>query len=240
MAALEREVRPLLKSKERGWRPVEREHGGRRFRFFEDGKNRDIVLVCGGIGAAQARRAAEAAIAVYAPAVVYSVGFAGALEPGVKVGDVFQPALVIDAGDGSRVRLSEGKGVLVTFGAVATPAQKARLMDSYGGQLVDMEAAAVARAAHARGVEFIAVKSISDEFDFTFPEMERFVDSDGQFHQARFVGFAAIRPWLWGKVNRLRKDSNKASNGLCDGLIASLNRMIVRAPDLAPGAAQLP
>ena len=73
VAALEREVRPLLKT----WRVSTRDHDGRRFRFYE---NADIVLVCGGIGAAAARRAAEAVIALFEPSMIYSVGFAGALD----------------------------------------------------------------------------------------------------------------------------------------------------------------
>jgi len=237
VAALEREVRPLLKMKDWGWCRVEREHSGHKFRFFET--SRDIVLVCAGIGAVAARRAAEAVIALYAPTVTYSVGFAGALDPAVQVGDVFQPAQVIDAGDGSRVNVREGKGVLVSFASVASPEQKARLKKSFGAQLVDMEAAAVARAAQARGVEFVAVRSISDEFDFTFPDMHRFVDSDGQFQQVRFAWFAVVRPWLWWKMNQLRKDSNLASDKLCGWLITARSRMIARAPEPTPGAAHI-
>jgi adenosylhomocysteine nucleosidase len=216
VAALEREVKPLVKQ----WRVSEKEHSGRRFRFFE---RDDVVLVCGGIGAQAARRAAEAVIAIYAPAVVYSVGFAGALEPGLKAGDVMQPAMVIDAGDGSRVKLGGDNGTLVSFGSVATPAQKAKLRESFGAQLVDMEAAAVARAAQARDVKFAAVKAISDEFDFEFPAMERFVDSDGSFQQTRFAAYTALRPWLWLRVRRLAINSNLASRALSDWL-GSLNR----------------
>jgi len=224
VAALEREVKPLVKS----WRVSEKEYAGRRFRFFEAD---NVVLVCCGIGAEAARRAAEAVIATYAPAVVYSVGFAGALGSELQVGDVVQPAQVIDARDGSRVNLSEGKGVLVSFASVATPAQKAKLKESFGAQLVDMEATAVARAAEARGVEFAAVKAISDEFDFTFPAMERFVDSAGAFQQGQFAVYAALRPWLWAKVRTLAVNSNLASRALCDCLATSLNRMIAGAPE---------
>lgn len=234
VAALDREVKPLLKLKGWRWRPVEREYGGRAFRFFEDGV--DLVLVCGGIGQGAARRAAEALLALYAPTVIYSVGFAGALDPGVVVGDCFQPAQVINAADGSRVVLPEGQGVLVTFGSVASPEQKAKLRESFGAQVVDMEAAAVARAAQARGVEFVAVKAVSDEFDFTFPQLEQFVDADGKFQQARFAVFAALRPWLWWKVNRLAANSQKATDSLCDWLTTSLNRMIATAPDPGPEA----
>jgi adenosylhomocysteine nucleosidase len=211
VVALEREVRPLIQE----WRASEKESGGRRFRFFEKD---EFVLVCGGIGAEAARRAAEAVIAIYAPAVIYSAGFAGALDPKLKVGDMVQPRRVVNAGDGSKVDLGRGEGVLVSFGSVATPEQKARLRDSFAAQSVDMEAAAVARAAEARGVPFAVVKVISDEFDFAVPSMERFVDSNGQFLEMRFAWFAALRPWLWPQVARLARNSGRASRALCDWL----------------------
>ena len=66
VAALEREVRPLIKN----WQATAREHDGRHFRFFEKD---NFVLVCGGIGAMPARRAAEAVIALFNPEVIYSV-----------------------------------------------------------------------------------------------------------------------------------------------------------------------
>ena len=226
VAALEREVRPLI----REWRVSEQELSGRRFRFFEKD---DFVLVCGGIGAEAARRAAEAVIAIYAPKVVYSAGFAGALDPGLKVCDVVQPRRVVNAGDGSSVNLDQGEGVLVSFGSVASPAQKAKLRDSFGAQAVDMEAAAVARAAEARGAGFAVVKVISDEFDFTFPSMERFVDSNGQFLERRFAWFTALRPWFWPQVARLARNSNRASNALCDWLRKMMAASVSASSDIS-------
>jgi adenosylhomocysteine nucleosidase len=211
VAALEREVHSLLKQ----CRVSEKEYGGRRFRFFEKD---DMVLVCAGIGAEAARRAAEAVIAVYAPDVIYSAGFAGALDPKLKIADVVEPRRVINAGDGSSVNLGRGDGVLVSFASVASPAQKAKLRESFGAHAVDMEAAAVARAAEARGVRFAVVKVISDEAGFTFPLLERFVDAEGRFSDARFAFFAALRPWLWPQVARLARDSGRASRALCDRL----------------------
>jgi adenosylhomocysteine nucleosidase len=211
VVALEREVRGLVQD----WRVSEREAGGQRFRFFEKG---DFVLVCGGIGAEAARRAAEAVIALYAPKVIYSAGFAGGLDPGFKVADILQPLRVVNASDGSSMTQDRGQGVLVSFGSVASPAQKASLRDSFGAQAVDMEAAAVARAAEARGVGFAVVKVISDEFDFDFPSLERFVDRNGRFLEVRFALFAAVRPWLWPRVARLARNSRRASRALCDSL----------------------
>jgi adenosylhomocysteine nucleosidase len=208
VAALEREVKPLVKS----WRATEKEHDGRSFRFFE---NREVVLVCGGIGAVAARRAAEAVIAIFDPKVICSAGFAGALDPKLQVGDLVRPSTVINAGDGSRTVVGGGEGVLVSFGAVASPAQKSKLRESYGAEAVDMEAATVARAAEVRGKQFTAVKAVSDEMDFEFPAMERFVDAEGKFSQGRFACHAAIRPWLWPRVTRLARNSSRASRALC-------------------------
>lgn len=211
VAALEREVRGLIK----GWRVSKRKSGEQEFRFFENG---EIVVVCGGIGLEAARRAAEAATALYAPEVIYSAGFAGALEPALKIGDVLRPARVVNAGDGSNVALNGGQGVLVTFTSIASPAQKKNLRDAYAAQAVDMEAAAVARAAEARGIKFGVIKVISDEFDFVFPSMERFVSARGEFSDWKFALFAAWRPWLWPRVVQLMRNSARASRVLCEAL----------------------
>jgi adenosylhomocysteine nucleosidase len=226
VAALEREVHPLV----RNWRISQKEHDGRGFCFFEQ---EDVVVVCGGIGAVAARRAAEAVIAIYAPAVIYSTGFAGALDPALKVGEIVQPRRVVDANDGSSVSLDAGEGVLVTFTSVADPEQKAKLRDSFSAQAVDMEAAAVARAAEARGVGFAVVKVISDAADFMVPSMERFIDAQGRFSEARFAGFTAIRPWLWSAVFRLARNSLRASVALCDCL-SKIPMPQVQPPETVP------
>jgi nucleoside phosphorylase len=211
IAALEREVAPLIKSAHR----VDRTHESRTFRFFEQG---DTVLVCGGIGAAPARRAAEAVIALYHPTLLHSVGFAGALQTDLHVGEIFSPAAVIDARDGSRTEIEGGKGILLTFMAVAGPQQKATLACSYAAQAIDMEAAAVAAAARAHGINFAATKVISDGLDFEMPETTRFIDSQGSFKTASFALFAALRPWLWRRVATLARNSNKAARALAGHL----------------------
>jgi adenosylhomocysteine nucleosidase len=208
VAALEREVRPLVMN----WRVSEKEYGGRRFRFYENG---DSTVVCAGIGSEAARRAAEAVMALYGPEVIYSAGFAGALDVALKVGDLIRPQRVVNAADGSSISLNAGEGVLVSFGSVASPEQKAKLRDAYAAQAVDMEASAVARAAEARGIQFGVLKVISDESEFDFPAMERFVDPTGKFLELKFALYAAVRPWMWPQVFRLGRNTRRASRGLC-------------------------
>ncbi len=213
VTALEREVGELTKN----YRRIEREYDGRKFTFFEHG---DAVLVCGGIGLEAARRAAEAVIASYRPTLVQSVGFAGALDASMHVGDIISPAVVLDARDGSRVEIVGGEGTLVTFMTVAGAEQKQKLAQAYRAQAVDMEAAAVAAAAAAHGIRFTATKVISDGLHFEMPETARFIDARGGFRTAAFAAFVALRPWLWRRVAMLASNSNHAARALAEHLKA--------------------
>jgi adenosylhomocysteine nucleosidase len=209
VAALEREVGGLTRRSLR----IEREYDGRKFIFFEQ---YELVLVCGGIGVEAARRAAESVIALYHPAQVQSVGFAGALDRSLHVGDIFVPSAVIDARDGSRIFIAgiDSRNTLVTFASVAGVQQKKNLADAFGAKAVDMEATGVAAAAAAHGIGFAATKVISDELDFEMPGMDRFVDGRGQFRTAVFVASVALRPWLWLRVAALARNSRKAARAL--------------------------
>ncbi len=208
VVALEREVSPLVAK----WRRVDQEFDDRHFICFEQGS---AVLICGGIGQEAARRATEAIAVKYHPELLVSAGFAGALDPNLRVGEIITPSRVIDAKDSSRTEIPSGSGVLVSGSATAGAAQKAKLASSYGAQAVDMEAAAVARGAQKHGIAFAALKAISDERDFEMPSMDRFVSSSGQLRSGAFVLFALLRPWLWPSVFRLARNSAKASRALC-------------------------
>jgi adenosylhomocysteine nucleosidase len=208
IAALEREVWPLVKH----WTACQREFDGRRFTFFE---NERAVLACGGMGAEAARRAAEAIIRLYRPIAIESVGFAGALDSKLEVGTVIGVKCVIDAKDGSRAESQIGHWTLISTESTAGVARKAKLAHLYGAHAVDMESAAVARAAQSHGIPFLALKVISDAYDFEMPPMERFITRAGRFQTARFLFFALLRPWLWARVLRLAKNSKRAGEALC-------------------------
>jgi adenosylhomocysteine nucleosidase len=214
VAALEREVWPLVKD----WPASRKQHQGRSFKFFE---HEDAVLVCGGIGAEAARRAAEAIVVLYSPPLVISAGFAGGLDPALKTGHALTPRLVIDAGDGSRTDSGGGAGVLLSFGAVADSDQKASLAKAFGADVIDMEAAAVSRCAQAHGIQFMACKVVSDQRDQRLPPVARFVAADGTFQSFRFLAHVALRPWLWAGVSQLARNSSIAAQSLCKQLAAS-------------------
>ena len=224
IVALERELRPLVKC----WRSTTVTHEGREFTFYESDY---AIAVCSGIGPEAARAAAEAIIAQHSPDLLISAGVAGSLVPELHVGETIFPTTVIDTQDGSRHETAIhdaplgktplARTVLASYPEIAGAAQKQQLAKSYGAHAVDMEAAAVARAAQVHGLPFLAVKAISDELDFELPDMSRFICS-GQFQTTRFLPYVAIRPWLWLRVFRLARNTRIASENLCAWLRESV------------------
>lgn len=233
IAALERELHPLI----RYWPSTTIIHEGREFTFYESNY---AVAVCSGIGYEAGRRAAQAAVVNYAPELLISAGLAGALTPELHAGESIFPALVIDSRDGSRHETAIGSArlgnspfartVLVSSPGIASAEQKQKLGKAYGAHAVDMEGAAVARAAQVHGLPFIAIKSISDEVNFDLPEMTPFI-KNAQFQTARFALHIAVRPWLWIPVIRLARNTRIASENLCAWL-----RESVLTNTIVPGA----
>jgi adenosylhomocysteine nucleosidase len=219
VAALEREVEPLLED----WTRTEREHGGTRFRFYERPltESSRAVLVCGGIGPVAARQAAEAACALYHPRVLVSTGYAGALSPEHRVGDVLVASAVIDVMHGKTHPCRGYDGIVVSSPGIAGAEEKAALREKFSAEAVDLEAAAVAQVAAERSVEFHAVKVISDESSVRLPPFARFIEH-GQFRTGRFLLYVAARPWLWPAVARLAGDSALAAENLSRALAERL------------------
>ncbi|HEY1401440.1 MAG TPA: phosphorylase [Terriglobales bacterium] len=217
VAAMEREVAPLV----RKWKVREVEHSGRRYKLFESG---ETSLICAGVGPEAARRATEAIIQEVRASHILSVGFVGALDPALRVGEVIEPRTVINAADGVRTDTGSGRGTLVSFSTIAGREQKEKLREAYSAAAVDMEAAAVAQGAELRSVRFGALKVVSDEAGFVMLPVENFVEADGSFRAARFTLHVAVRPWLWGATIVLARNSARASNALCAALEQYLSR----------------
>ncbi len=128
-----------------------------------------------GMGAANARRAAEAVISKdYSFCIV--AGFAGALKSSVKIGDVFAAKKVMNDGAGgtavcaqnlwTRAFADGAKSVetlLTADHVVSTAEEKARLAPF--GEAVDMESFAILTVARSKNVSALVVRVISDSFD---------------------------------------------------------------------------
>jgi nucleoside phosphorylase len=216
IAAMEREISPLV----RGWQRATLSSSGKKFTLFQ----RDGVLaVVSGIGCKNAELVARAVVAQHRPALLISVGLAGALIRSLKVGSVFTPNVVVDAADGAEYRCTaDGNhvsgGVLVSAAEITGAEAKQGLVNRFHGLVVDMEAASVARVAQQEQIGFRCVKTISDEADFAMPPMGQFLNPSGEFQSGKFALWAALRPWQWTRVAALGRNSKRATETLCNRL----------------------
>jgi len=176
------------------------------------------VIAVGGIGREAARRAAGILLEKYSPAAMVSVGIAGALTAGLKVGDIVHARDVVDADSSERWAAGGEDGTIVTVSSVSGESEKRNLAQRWRADVVDMEASAVAQIAKANGIEFAAVKAISDELEFTMPPVGRFVNDAGKLRTVRFVAYLASHPKWWGAVRRLDRNSREAAVKLSEAL----------------------
>ena len=218
IAAMPGELKPAV----RGWPHSTR--GNIHF-WAQRNPEEEWIAACAGAGLAAATRA-FAAIEDGGPIdLVLSIGWAGALSAQCAAGQAYNLAGVIDAVTGERFNCEAGAGPywLVTSPRVADEAEKRHFAALYKAALVDMEAAAIARLAAARGIPFYCIKGVSDSLEAQLPDFNRFIDPQGQFRTPRFVLFALLHPWLWPTLVRMGENIRKASQSMAERLHELLN-----------------
>jgi len=154
-----------------------------------------IVLVRSGMGRDRARRALVEIAEKWELKEVISIGYAGALDPSLEVGDLVVADQVIEVDsshpDGEMKSFSLDKDIFNTTAAVsgrilltvdriaATPQEKKALRDQYSAVAVDMETSALVREAQARNISFISVRAITDTTDQELIDCSHLVAEDG-------------------------------------------------------------
>jgi hypothetical protein len=153
-------------------------------------------------------RAVRLPVQVDASAIIMA-GFAGALDPSLRIGDV-----VYDTPPRGPSGSIHTSGELV-----ATVQEKALLFRSTSARAVDMENAIVRQFAGRMGVPFFGIRAISDTADEAIdPRILRFVDERGRLRPAALAGGLLRRPALIPALNRLRINSNIAGRSLAEAL----------------------
>lgn len=134
--------------------------------------NEDVHILLTGMGYAQTLKAVRRFLSADRYRGVVAAGFSGGTRPGLRVGDLVAPSEVIWASTGERFLPAEflkvvpgasSVGPFVTVkDPVADPLAKAKVGDRYGAIAVDLETAAVARAAGETKVPWMALRAILD------------------------------------------------------------------------------
>ncbi|MBV8630148.1 MAG: hypothetical protein JOZ83_04440 [Silvibacterium sp.] len=182
----------------------------------------EAIAIAGGIGAACATRAVDVALSHGAVDALLSYGWAGAITCAVKPPDAFVISEVVDHLSRERFPTSYPEGLrLITLDHVVGYYEKRPLAEAHGAVLVDMEAAAVARAAIRRRLPFYCFKSISDGYTDRLPDLDHFI-TDGRLRTSAFIAHAALRPFYWPSLIRLAGNSARAATNLAELLSKSL------------------
>lgn len=212
ISAMEREVAPFIS----GWRSVHIMEVPFVMRTDASG---ETAYVSSGIGREPGIAATEALVTAFKPDVLVSAGFAGALIAERKVGDEILAGVVVDGATGESFQTeSRSNSRIVSSGFIANRKAKLELHSRFEAEAVDMEGAAVATVAKRHGIPFYAVKTISDELEFPMLPFGSFVDGQGKFRTAGFLGHVSLRPTHWPGLLRMGRNSSKAAAKLRSAL----------------------
>ncbi len=185
-----------------------------------------VRVIATGMGAGPAERMTTQAIADGVTAAI-SVGFCGALDPSLDLGDLVIPLTVREAATGDAwdcdADLVRGtgacRGTLVTADRVVPDPVQRRALP---GLAVDMESAGTARACARAGIPFAALRAVTDRAHDVLPDLAGVVDARGDVHAWRVLGRMATRPGDIPGWIGLARGAAAARRGLVPAVAAAL------------------
>ncbi len=191
-------------------------------------QGRPVVLVRSGMGCDCAKRALAEIAGKYDLECAISVGYAGALDPALRVGDLVVAEKVVYYETLKSYLLDEGllsaipemrRGTLLTVDQVAaTPPEKKALREKYSAVAVDMETFGLAEEAQTHNLPFMSVRCITDTADQELIDCSHLVAEDGDVSKLKAGWHILTHPGdLKGMID-LGKNAQKATAALTDFL----------------------
>lgn len=182
-----------------------------------------VEILLTGVGRPAAERALADAFHARVPTRVLSCGFAGALNPALRIGTV---GFATEDAALRAVLLAAGarpmRFVTVDRVAVSTR-EKAALRRETGADAVEMESAALEAVCRERGVPFAVVRAVSDGAEEDLPlDFNRVLRNDGRLEAVTFLGALARRPATVVGLLRLQRQCRLASERLAEVLLRAL------------------
>tara|TARA_R110002111_G_scaffold209173_1_gene273111 strand:- start:179 stop:937 length:759 start_codon:yes stop_codon:yes gene_type:complete len=195
-----------------------------------------VAVVQTGVGFARARAATQALVDAHSPPWVLSVGFSGALQTGMKVGDIVVATSVADL-HGQELKndvhfpedpeqgLYVGR-IINTDQIVRTVEEKLQLAEKYDALAVDLESLAVAQVCAAEKKGFMAIRVISDDCSADLPpEVMSILGETGAVRAGAALGAVFKRPESIKEMWKMRGDASRAATrlaGFLDGVVVQL------------------
>ena len=182
---------------------------------------REVLMAANGAGAARAAAAVEAAHTAGRVDLICSMGFCGALEDDMQVGDIFVAERV--QADGVEYAAAQPAterphhtGMLASIQHVAQTADEKASLRRRGASAVEMEAAGAAAAARGLGLPFYCIRSVTDLARESFGlDLNSALRSNGKFATMQLIAASCRRPLtLLPELLRLGRRSYTAARTL--------------------------
>ncbi len=197
------------------------------FRKIAAGKSESLILITG-IGHENANKSVRGFLVNNSPEYVLTCGFAGGLNPDLKLGEVvfeipkLDFELQIPNPEVHRTLLAAGARPARFFctGRIAvTIAEKRKLREETGADAVEMESEAIRTVCRERGIPCATVRVISDTANEDLPlDFNRFSKPDNRLDYGKLFWFIALSPGKTGGLLRLQKNCRLAAERLAEVL----------------------
>jgi len=188
------------------------------FQKIAAGKSGVSVLITG-IGRQNARRSLVDRLAQSTPALVLTCGFAGGLDPALKIGDVvFEPQ---DASPREKLlRVGAKPGTFFCAARIAsTAAEKKKLRDETHADAVEMESAEIHAVCRERGIPCVTLRVISDAAHDDMPlDFNQLSKPDMSLDYGKLAWAVAKSPGKIGALLKLQKETRFAAERLAQAL----------------------
>ena len=191
------------------------------FRKLAAGKS-EVAILLTGIGRQNAERSVREFLANNSPKLMLTCGFAGGLNPDLKLGDVvfeFPDSEIRDPRSAIRNSLlAAGAKPAAFFCAdriATTVAEKRKLRAETGADAVEMESAAIHAVCRERGIPCATVRVISDTANEDLPlDFNRLAKPDKSLDYGKLFLAIAKSPGKIGALMELQKKTRFAAKQL--------------------------
>lgn len=182
----------------------------------------DVRIVITGIGARKAERAVRKVLAEYSPTRVFTCGFAGALNPELRIADVVFGCESTDADWAARLHsLGAMPAKLFCAETVAiTVADKSALRARTGADAVEMESQIISGVCREHGIECVTLRVISDSARENLPlDFNALMTPEQNLDSARLAWAVLKSPQKIPALMRLGQNCALAATRLANVLI---------------------
>jgi adenosylhomocysteine nucleosidase len=182
---------------------------------------RAVLLVANGPGPKLAGEAVEIAKGREKLTGLVSTGFCGALDPVLKLSEIFVATelldVVVEVKVGQALPPANQTGTLLSINRVAVTSTEKSQLHQTGAAAVEMEAAGVAAKAQEYNLPFYCIRVVTDTARESFPlDFNQMRDASGRFSRSKILVAAFRNPKVFPKLLKFNKISKHAARALGD------------------------